>query len=269
MSTNFLSGSSSPLADPMPAARTPAAAYCGATPLADARVRVLLHELRGPLSAIVVAMEVLRRRHTGDPAVTEAVGCVRRQFALLQELMLEAGASSDPSPPNGRRLETVDVPGCVSHAIELCARSIDARGHRVKLCVAAEPVLWYGRGSHLVRALANLIDNAAQYSRQPGEIRVALHKQGRELVIVVADDGIGLSADGLRSVVAPFARDASGVALNPGGQGIGLALVDEFARRHGGRLVAQSEGEGCGCAFTIRLPLPPALHECDVPGDHR
>jgi signal transduction histidine kinase len=244
--------------------RLPSVAAELATPrLIDQPVHVLLHEVRNSLSAILTTMHVLARRHPGDAEIDQATACVRRQVAFMQEIMAEAEAAERPSPVSRRRRDTVDVQQCLRDAVELCAGAIDARRHRVQVRVPTEPVWWQGCAALLVQALANLIDNAAKYTPQPSEIRVGLGRHERELALVVADDGIGLSADGLRDVLAPFARAAPAAAINPDGQGIGLALVDEFARRNGGTLVAQSRGPGRGCSFTIWLPLAPNTSRFD------
>jgi signal transduction histidine kinase len=232
-------------------------------------VRVLLHELRSPLNAIAATMELLGRRHPADPSVVEAVARIRRQIALVQGIMEDADAAPEPRHAHRSVDGFVEVGRCMHDALELCVPAIESRCHRLEVRAPAAAIWWHGRASQLVQALANLIDNAAKYTRQPGSISVTLATDGREFAIVVEDDGIGLSSEGLRNVLAPFAREAAGAALNPAGQGIGLALADEFARRSGGMLVAASRGEGLGSAFTLRLPVAPSLRERDVPHDHR
>jgi signal transduction histidine kinase len=241
----------------------------GSSPqLADLPVRVLLHEIRSPLNAMVATLELLRRRHPADSSVAEAVARVRRQIALVQAIMEDADAAESRRTLGGAP-DVVEVGVCIRDAVDLCAPTIELRRHRLDVRAPTPAIWWHGRASRLVQALANLVDNAAKYTREQGSIRVTLGTDGREIAIVVEDDGIGLSSDGLRSVMAPFVRGAAGGAINPGGNGIGLALADEFARRSGGRLLAASLGEGHGCSFTLCLPAAASLHARDVPHGRR
>jgi len=72
----------------------------------------------------------------------------------------------------------------------------------------------------------------------------------------VADDGIGISAEFLPYVFDRFRQESTGTTRRYGGLGLGLAIVRHLVELHGGTVRAQSDGEGCGATFTVRLPAP-------------
>ena len=106
------------------------------------------------------------------------------------------------------------------------------------------------------RIVLNLVSNAFKFTFE-GEIRVTLRRDGADAVLVVADTGAGIAADDLASLFERFKRVRGVRSRTHEGSGIGLALVEELARLHGGSVQAESE-LGAGSAFTVRVPLEDA-----------
>jgi two-component system phosphate regulon sensor histidine kinase PhoR len=107
--------------------------------------------------------------------------------------------------------------------------------------------------TRLHEVLYNLLENAVKYSRANGEIRLQSAKRGSEVVISVADNGIGISKNDLPRIFERFYRADKARSRELGGTGLGLAIVKHIAQLHGGRVEAKSE---LGRGTTIRVMLP-------------
>jgi len=115
-----------------------------------------------------------------------------------------------------------------------------------------------GDPDELKAAVLNLIDNAVKYSGSHVAIEVELAALGDGRIAVrVRDHGIGISAPELKRIFRRFYRIPGAVALRVKGTGLGLFIVSSIARKHGGRVFAESEGPGHGSTFTLQLPRAP------------
>lgn len=101
----------------------------------------------------------------------------------------------------------------------------------------------------------NLVDNAIKYSPEGGEIRVLLTADQDGALLSLTDRGIGLPQDALESVCEPFGRAANATQSNLPGMGLGFYIWRRIADAHGGRLWAESEGEGRGATVCLWLPV--------------
>jgi CheY-like chemotaxis protein/two-component sensor histidine kinase len=163
------------------------------------------------------------------------------------------------------RRERVPVDAMVSAAIETARPSIDAKSHELVVHFAQKTLHLDGDPVRLAQIVSNLLINAAKFTPARGRIELALRDapsgaDKRELQIVVRDNGMGIEAEQLPRVFEMFVQLDRG-AENPGGLGLGLALVRSLAELHGGRVQARSEGRGKGSEFIVRLPLAEAAAE--------
>jgi two-component system phosphate regulon sensor histidine kinase PhoR len=108
-------------------------------------------------------------------------------------------------------------------------------------------------GTRLEEVLHNLLDNAVKFSRQNGQIYLRATQRGDEVVLSVADDGLGISKEHLPRIFERFYRADKARSRELGGTGLGLAIVKHIAQLHGGRVEADSEP---GRGTTIRVVLP-------------
>jgi K+-sensing histidine kinase KdpD len=107
----------------------------------------------------------------------------------------------------------------------------------------------------IYQVVQNLLTNAVKYSPTGGCITLTGHVERRELVISVADEGLGMPAAELDRIFDRFHRVQSAVSRGIGGTGLGLAICKGLVEAHGGRIWAESEGEGKGSTFRFTLPL--------------
>jgi signal transduction histidine kinase/CheY-like chemotaxis protein len=228
--------------------------------LADQRkdefLATLAHELRNPLAPIRNGLELLSGAPQDKTHVKALAEMMQRQALQLQRLiddLLEVSRIT-----TGKLVlqpERLDLRRVVEMALESCAPLIARGGHRLDVSVPDEAVWVDGDLTRLAQSLSNLLNNAAKYTPDGGDISVALTRSGPEAVLSVKDSGIGLPQNMIGRVFDMFAQVSRSLERAQGGLGIGLALVKSLVGLHGGRVSAASAGPGQGCTFTIELPL--------------
>ena len=107
----------------------------------------------------------------------------------------------------------------------------------------------------LGQALVNLLDNAMKYTPRGGAITVSVARSPDLVTITVEDTGIGIPPGDLPRVFSRLYRADNALIQGVGDTGVGLSIVKALVEAHGGAITADSEGKGCGCVFTISLPL--------------
>jgi len=222
----------------------------------DEFLATLAHELRNPLAPIRTGLEVMRMSPAGDPAVVKAREMMERQLGhmvrLVDDLM---DASRITSGKVELKREKLLVRTVVDHAVEASRSLIEAGGHALTVTVADEPVWVDGDLTRLAQVVGNLLNNAAKYTPNGGQITLSAGVEGDKVVIEVADTGTGISADMLPEVFDMFAQVDRTLGRAQGGLGIGLSLVKTILEMHGGTITATSPGPGLGSKFAARLPL--------------
>ena len=203
------------------------------------------HELRSPLTRIRMGLELMG---TGSPeALAQRKPEIERNLAELDQLIDEILLASrlDAREADVGTVEPVDLVGL---AAEECARS------GATLDTQAAVLLVPGVAKLLRRAVRNLLENACRHASAPAE--VALYQEGDFAVIEVKDHGPGVPEALQARIFEPFYR-LPGASEQDGGVGLGLALVQSIALRHGGS-ASCSNRSGGGACFTLRLPLAAA-----------
>jgi PAS domain S-box-containing protein len=193
----------------------------------DEFIAMLGHELRNPLAAITTSVELMRLQDDDPSARSRRRDIVARQAALMSRLVDDL----------------LDI----------------SRINRGTIVLKIEEVLLgdvSGDRSRLVQVVANLLNNAAKYTDPEGNISLSVQKEGKELLLCVRDDGIGLTEDQREQIFEPFVQAKSSSGRSQGGLGVGLTLVRNLVTLHHGRVEARSEGLGRGSEFLVCLPLP-------------
>ena len=120
----------------------------------------------------------------------------------------------------------------------------------------------------LGQVLSNLLDNAAKYTNDGGNIWVTVTRLEEAAVISIRDDGLGIPAELIPRVFDMFAQIDRMLKRSQGGLGIGLSLAQTLVDLHGGRLEARSDGPGKGSEFVVRLPLTERRSDSRVTPEH-
>jgi PAS domain S-box-containing protein len=218
-------------------------------------VAVLSHELRSPLAPIRAAASLMAREAL-NPTVKRLRQTIERQSGLLGRILddlldvnrIERGRFSITLEP----LQLADV---LSRAIEACRPLIEAHAHALHTKWPAEPILLPGDSTRLTQVFINLLNNAANYTADGGQISVLVERTGTDVTVRVADTGRGIAPESLGDIFDPFTRPASQDGHARTGLGLGLVLVRRIVELHGGTVVANSEGVGRGSEFVVSLPL--------------
>lgn len=216
---------------------------------------VLAHELRNPIMALIAGLRLLERRE-GTDAVPQIRSAMNRSLShmtrLVEDLLdisrIEQGKIS-------LKREQLIVQDVIAFAVETVQPAIDSAGHALHLDLPPEPLALLADHARVTQIIGNLISNAARYTADGGEIRVALRAQGPWAVITVSDNGVGIPPSQQDRIFDIFAQVAEDGRMNQEGLGIGLALVKQLVELHGGHIALQSSVSGEGSTFEVQLPL--------------
>ena len=227
------------------------------------------HELRTPLASIRVFGELLRlgrvesperAREYGEYIETES----RRLTQLINNILDFASIES------GRkryRFELADLGDVVADTLRTFEVRLKQRGFRLAFQRPPEPLPpAHMDTAALTLCLSNLLDNAVKFSGDSQEIEVTLRRDAEDLVLSVADRGIGIPRGEQQKIFERFHRVSTGLVHDAKGSGLGLAIVQHIVQAHGGRVAVESR-PGEGSTFTLRLPAARAgTKAAEAPG---
>jgi signal transduction histidine kinase len=223
------------------------------------------HELKTPIALIRLAVETLEMRRVTSPEESEKfLRTIGREAMRLSQLVdnildfsrLEAGQRLF-------RFEPVDMLQIVGEAVESLRPRLDHQGFVIRLDLPESLPHVRGDPTALTHCLLNLLDNAMKYSRTRKEIRIAAQAQDGSVRVSVSDRGIGIAPDDQARIFEKFVRVETGLVHDVKGAGLGLSLVDQIVRAHGGRVELVSNLNE-GSTFTLVLP---ATEAAAAPGD--
>lgn len=221
----------------------------------DEFLAMLAHELRNPLTPIRNAAQILKLVGPSDANQQWAREVIERQTQHLTRLVDDLlDVSRITQGKVTLQYEPIEMSAIIHRAVETNRPLIDARKHKLTVKLPYEPVYVEGDLTRLVQVADNLLNNATKYTDEGGHIKLEVAVEGKEAVIRVRDNGMGLSADLLPHVFGLFTQAARSLDRSQGGLGIGLTLVRQLVEMHGGRVEARSDGFGHGSEFIVRLP---------------
>jgi signal transduction histidine kinase len=229
----------------------------------DEFLSIVSHELKTPLTPLKALAQLLRlrlRRHREDgreldlDSLDSNLRTIERQVdrmaGLVNDLLEVSRAGQGRFELQQQEFDIVPV----VHEVVQRYREISAEEGRITFAVTAPPtVRMTGDTMRIEQALTNLIGNAVKYSPSGGKIRITVDERDDDVVLVVADDGIGIPPEDLPTLARPFAR-GSRRARTFSGMGIGLYLARLVAEGHGGTIAIASPGEDKGTTVTMTLP---------------
>ncbi|MEX5746804.1 ATP-binding protein [Massilia sp. X63] len=235
----------------------------------DEFLAMLAHELRNPLAPISSAADLLRLGRLDETRIRQTSGIISRQVRHMTGLIDDLLDVSRVT----RGLVSLDLHGIdartvVSEAIEQVRPLIELRRHQLAVHLAPEPAHVRGDLKRLVQCVANVLNNAAKYTPEGGHIALHLRTRADQVVLTVADDGIGMTPEVAAHAFELFAQAERTSDRAQGGLGIGLALVRSLIELHGGTVALRSAGLGRGSEFTVVLPRQdPVVAETAAPQD--
>jgi signal transduction histidine kinase/CheY-like chemotaxis protein len=235
------------------------------------------HELRTPLNAIIGFSELLSEQIFGtlnerqQEYSQNILSSGRHLLQLINDILdlakVEAGRME-------LELSEVHVSQAL-HDLEVIGRAL-VGGKGLEICTQVEPGCppLIADPAKVKQILFNLLSNAVKFTPEGGRITLAAAFQPEnspaehpepsigQIVISVTDTGIGMSPENQGRIFAEFVQVDASLARRHEGTGLGLAMTRKLVELHGGEITVQSEGEGCGSTFTVRLPV---RHEANSP----
>lgn len=216
----------------------------------------MTHEIKTPIATVSLACEMLRDKTVAaDPAMQDNfLGIIQNENHRMQ-MLVETILQSNKMGSKKFVLNPAEVD--VHRIIQGVAKSFDvqisSRNGSLALDLQADPPTLFADNLHLTNAIYNLVDNAIKYSPERLEVSISTRNEGNNLVIVVADKGLGISKENQRHVFEKFYRVSTGDVHDVKGFGIGLNYVQQVVLLHHGA-ISISSALGSGTAFTISFP---------------
>jgi PAS domain S-box-containing protein len=221
----------------------------------DEFIATLAHELRNPLAPIRNGLEILRRTANLPAAAARTRDIMERQLRHLVRLVDDLLDVSRVSRGKVElRLQDLTLDEVVEHALEAAQPALEAAGHTLAVTLPQPPARLHGDLTRLAQVVGNLLSNATKYTPAGGRITITARVDGDQVVLEVADDGVGIAPEMLPRVFDLFAQVDRTLERAQGGLGIGLWLVRQLVELHQGRIEACSEGIGKGSVFRVWLP---------------
>jgi two-component system CheB/CheR fusion protein len=221
----------------------------------DEFLAMLAHELRNPLAPIRNAVQLLRRLGPSEPEIQWTREVIERQVEHLVRLVDDLlDVSRITQGKITLQKEKVDLITIIGRALETSRPLIDSRKHRLTVSLPEQPLRLEGDTTRLTQVVSNLLNNAAKFTPEGGQIWLVAEAQNGQVVLRVRDTGVGIPEDLLPQVFDLFRQADRSLDRSQGGLGIGLTLVRRLLEMHGGTVEVYSDGPGCGSEFVVRLP---------------
>jgi len=225
----------------------------------DSFINAVTHELKTPVASIRLHLETLQRRDLPEAQKQDFYRLMLADTDRLTETVeqvLRAGRAGDKRA--GREKTEVDFAGLVRE----CMDAALVRHHLPAETLHYEDASGNGRGvrvrgsaEDLRTAVFNVLDNAIKYSGETVDVRVLLETPDEKRVVLrVRDLGVGIPPDDVKQIFKRFYRVTHRSLKHVKGTGLGLFIVKAIAQKHGGKVFAESEGEGKGTTIILELP---------------
>ncbi len=224
----------------------------------DSFINAVTHELKTPIASIRLYLQTLQHRDVDEAQRREFYRLMLDDTDRLMGTVDQVLKAGEAGHKRQDRRVPVDFSGLVRECVDVARAShhLAPESLRYEQSVnhgAAAGVL--GDSEELRAAVSNLLDNAVKYSGEHVEILVRLDTPDEKRVTVsVRDRGVGIKAEELKRIFKRFYRVSNRSLSHVKGTGLGLFIVRAIARKHGGRVFAESEGEGRGTTMVLELP---------------
>lgn len=221
----------------------------------DEFLATVSHELRTPLNAMLGWLQIIRTTEMDRATVERAIASIERNAqsqARVVEDLIEL--SRVVTGKLQLRTQPMDLQVVIESALDVVRTAAAAKGVRLESKRPSSVAMVSGDRDRLQQVVWNLLSNAVKFTESGGTVSVELATDDRHCSIVVADSGIGISAEFLPYIFDRFRQADQSTTREHGGLGLGLAIAKEISELHGGVLKATSSGRGTGSRFTLTLP---------------
>jgi signal transduction histidine kinase/ActR/RegA family two-component response regulator len=220
----------------------------------DEFLATVSHELRTPLSAILGWAVMLRRRNLPEE-IDRPLATIERNARLQTKLIEDVlDISRIISGKLVLNLGVTKIRDAVIAAVETVAPAAAAKNIAVTSEVDDQELTTMADSDRMQQVVWNLLSNAVKFTPKGGHITIRAAREGTDVCISVTDNGEGIRRATLPFLFEPFRQADASTTRRHGGLGLGLAIVRQLVLAHGGTVRADSEGEGKGSTFTVRIP---------------
>jgi two-component system phosphate regulon sensor histidine kinase PhoR len=220
-------------------------------------VNNLTHELKTPISTISLASQMLSDKSIpihdkNTDRISDIISQESKRLGYQVEKVLQM-AKFDQGQLH-LKFREVHLHELIENVISNFTLQIESKNGMLIPSLHAENDLINADEVHLTNVIANLLDNASKYSNQKPEINIQTRNEGNDLLMIVRDNGIGISKANLKRIFDKFYRVPTGNIHNVKGFGLGLSYVQKIVEEHHGTINVESE-PGAGSSFIIKIPL--------------
>ncbi len=222
----------------------------------DRFLAILSHELRAPLTPVLLSAQLLGRNPALGAEERETVAIIERnirtQTHLIDDLL---DISRLVHGKMELAFELVDLHDILTRAVEISSPDFQVRDQVISVHLDAVNRRVRGDSERLHQVFWNILKNASKFSAKGSEVVLRTLNRGEQVVTTVSDSGIGFEPSFAEQLFVPFEQGSEQVTRRFGGLGLGLAIAEATVSAHGGTIDASSEGPGLGATFTVSLAL--------------
>ena len=224
--------------------------------LKDEFLATLSHELRTPLNAVLGWASMLQRGVRDEATLKRGLETIERNARAQGQLIDDLLDMSRIISGNLRLdVQLIEPDKVIEAALGTVHPAAVAKRIDLRVDVARGIGTVLGDPGRLQQVMWNLLSNAVKFTPAGGMVQVLMSREGQEVVIRVADSGIGIDPEFLPHVFDRFRQQDASITRKHGGLGLGLSIVRQLVELHGGTIDVFSAGSHAGSTFTLRLPL--------------
>jgi PAS domain S-box-containing protein len=227
-----------------------------ASRMKDEFIALISHELRSPLNAILGWTRILRQGRPDEELYLRATEIIERS-ARMQSQLIDDLMDTARIVRGKLKLEVqpVNLAPLIEKAMDVVRPAADAKGITLDAVLDREADQITGDPDRLQQVVWNLLSNAVKFTTEGGRVEVNLGRVDPYIQISVRDTGCGINPEFMPYLFERYRQADASAARRKGGLGLGLSLVRQLVEMHGGSVTAESEGEGKGATFIVKLPV--------------
>ena len=223
----------------------------------NAFLNSVTHELKTPIASIKLYLETLKTREVSEEKRKEFYDVMLKDSDRLLntvEQVLQASRTRE-GQQNLRNITNIELNPLLEESVALIKTRYNLHEDEINFTKNESVFDISGDRNELLTVFTNLLDNAVKYSKETIKVTVrARNLDSKTVIIRIKDEGVGIPVGELKRVFKRFYRVANVTTQKQKGTGLGLFIVQSTIKNHGGKIFVESDGEGKGSVFTIKLP---------------
>jgi len=222
----------------------------------DAFLNAVTHELKTPIASIRLYLETLQTRDVTDAKRQEFYGVMITDTDRLLNTVEQVLKASRAREKNLLlNISEINLTELIRECVERIKTRYDLSDGAISFAPSDAAIKVLGDNDELQTVFTNLLDNAVKYSGEAIKVSVAVKSLNKKIAVVrIKDSGIGILPADLKRIFKRFYRVPSPQTQKTKGTGLGLFIVRSIIKKHGGRISAESKGDGTGSTFIVQLP---------------